>query len=94
EKRLRSEEETLKASKVSLSALGGRYKESVQKIEIAERKLYEERRNLRALQQEYRTKKSMTKESYVKLFRERQQTIEKLKNEINGQLVTLRLLLE
>ncbi|MCK4895300.1 MAG: hypothetical protein KAS47_00720 [Candidatus Heimdallarchaeota archaeon] len=94
EKRLRSEEETLKASKISLSALGGRYKESVQKIEIAERKLYEERRNLRALQQEYRTKKSMTKESYVKLFRERQQTIERLKNEINGQLVTLRLLLE
>ncbi len=94
EKRLRTEEETLRASKVSLSALGGRYKESVQKIEIAERKLYEERRNLRALQQEYRTKKSMTKESYVKLFRERQQTIEKLKNEINGQLVTLRLLLE
>jgi len=94
EKRLRTEEETLKASKTTLSALGGRYKESVQKIEIAERKLYEERRNLRALQQEYRTKKSMTKESYVKLFRERQQTIEKLKNEINGQLVTLRLLLE
>lgn len=94
EKRLRAEEETLKSSKVKLSALGGRYKENVQKIEIAERKLYEERRNLRALQQEYRTKKSMTKESYVKLFRERQQTIERLKNEINGQLVTLRLLLE
>jgi len=94
EKRLRAEEETLKTSKISLSALGGRYKETVQKIEIAERKLYEERRNLRALQQEYRTKKSMTKESYVKLFRERQQTIEKLKNEINGQLVALRLLLE
>ncbi len=94
EKRLRAEEESLKTTKISLSALGGRYKESVQKIEIAERKLYEERRNLRALQQEYRTKKSMTKESYVKLFRERQQTIEKLKNEINGQLVTLRLLLE
>jgi hypothetical protein len=94
EKRMRAEEVTLKASKISLSALGGRYKEAVQKIEIAERKLYEERRNLRALQQEYRTKKSMTKESYVKLFRERQQTIERLKNEINGQLVTLRLLLE
>ncbi len=94
EKRLRAEEETLKTSKINLSALGGRYKETVQKIEIAERKLYEERRNLRALQQEYRTKKSMTKESYVKLFRERQQTIERLKNEINGQLVTLRLLLE
>ncbi|MBY8999966.1 MAG: hypothetical protein KGD64_03545 [Candidatus Heimdallarchaeota archaeon] len=94
EKRLRVEEETLKSTKIKLSALGGRYKETVQKIEIAERKLYEERRNLRALQQEYRTKKSMTKESYSKLFRERQQTIERLKNEINGQLVGLRMLLE
>ena len=94
EKRLRAEEETLKGSKATLSALGGRYKESVQRIEIAERKLFEERRNLRALQQEYRTKKSMTKESYMKLFRERQQTIEKLKNEIDGLLLELRMLLE
>ena len=94
EKRLRSEEEVLKKTKENLVKHGGRYKDSVQKIEIAERKLYEERRNLRTLQQEYRVKKSMTKESYVKLFRERQQTIEKLKNEIDGILVTLRMLLE
>ena len=94
QKRLRAEEETLKQTKQNLVQLGGRYKDSVQKVEIAERKLIEERRNLRALQQEYREKKSMTKESYVKLFRERQQTIEKLKNEINGILVTLRMLLE
>lgn len=94
EKRLRSEEESLKITKDNLVKLGGRYKDSVQKIEIAERKLFEERRNLRALQQEYRVKKSMTKESYVKLFRERQQTIEKLKNEIDAILVTLRMLLE
>ena len=94
EKRLRAEEEVLKKTKENLIQQGGRYKESVQKIEIAERKLYEERRNLRALQQEYRVKKSMTKESYIKLFRERQQTIEKLKNEIDGILVGLRMLLE
>ena len=94
QKRLRSEEEALKQTKQNLIQQGGRYKESVQKVEIAERKLIEERRNLRALQQEYREKKSMTKESYIKLFRERQQTIEKLKNEINGILVTLRMLLE
>jgi len=94
EKRLRAEEEVLKKTKVSLVQQGGRYKDSVQKIEIAERKLFEERRNLRTLQQEYRVKKSMTKESYVKLFRERQQTIEKLKNEIDGILVGLRMLLE
>jgi len=94
QKRLRSEEEALKQTKQNLVKHGGRYKDSVQKVEIAERKLIEERRNLRALQQEYREKKSMTKESYVKLFRERQQTIEKLKNEINGILVTLRMLLE
>ncbi len=94
EKRLRAEEVSLKVTKENLIKKGGRFKESVQKIEIAERKLYEERRNLRALQQEYRVKKSMTKESYVKLFRERQQTIEKLKNEIDGILVGLRMLLE
>ena len=94
QKRLRAEEETLKQTKQNLAQQGGRYKDSVQKVEIAERKLIEERRNLRSLQQEYREKKSMTKESYVKLFRERQQTIEKLKNEINGILVTLRMLLE
>ncbi len=94
EKRLRAEEEVLKKTKQNLVEKGGRYKDSVQKIEIAERKLYEERRNLRTLQQEYRVKKSMTKESYVKLFRERQQTIEKLKNEIDGILVSLRMLLE
>ncbi len=94
EKRLRSEEESLKVTKENLVKHGGRYKDSVQKIEISERKLFEERRNLRALQQEYRVKKSMTKESYVKLFRERQQTIEKLKNEIDAVLVTLRMLLE
>jgi len=94
EKRLRAEEETLKTTKENLVKQGGRYKDSVQKIEISERKLYEERRNLRALQQEYRVKKSMTKESYIKLFRERQQTIEKLKNEIDSVLVTLRMLLE
>jgi len=94
QKRLRAEEETIKITKENLIKHGGRYKESVQKIEIAERKLYEERRNLRALQQEYRVKKSMTKDSYIKLFRERQQTIEKLKNEIDGILVTLRMLLE
>jgi hypothetical protein len=94
QKRLRSEEEALKLTKQNLVEQGGRYKDSVQKVEIAERRLIEERRNLRALQQEYREKKSMTKESYVKLFRERQQTIEKLKNEINGILVNLRMLLE
>ncbi|MFW9851850.1 MAG: hypothetical protein ACFFDS_02830 [Candidatus Thorarchaeota archaeon] len=94
EKRLRSEEESLKITKENLVKHGGRYKDSVQKIEISERKLFEERRNLRALQQEYRVKKSMTKESYIKLFRERQQTIEKLKNEIDAVLVTLRMLLE
>ena len=91
---MRAEEVSLKVTKENLIKKGGRFKESVQKIEIAERKLYEERRNLRALQQEYRVKKSMTKESYVKLFRERQQTIEKLKNEIDGILVGLRMLLE
>ncbi len=84
----------MKQTKQNLVKHGGRYKDSVQKVEIAERRLIEERRNLRALQQEYREKKSMTKESYIKLFRERQQTIEKLKNEINGILVTLRMLLE
>ncbi|NPD87958.1 MAG: hypothetical protein HGN29_04500 [Asgard group archaeon] len=94
QKRLRAEEEGLKLAKQNLVQHGRRYKESVQKVEIAERKLLEERRNLRLLQQEYREKKTMTKESYVKLFRERQQTIEKLKNEINGILVTLRMLLE
>ncbi|TET75306.1 MAG: hypothetical protein E3J43_08540, partial [Candidatus Heimdallarchaeota archaeon] len=94
EKRQRIEEEDLKKTKESLIAFGGRYKEYVQKIEIAERKLYEERRNLRMLQQEYRVKKNMTRESYMKLFRERQQTIEKLKNEINSHLISLRMLLE
>ena len=94
EKRLRSEEESLKTSKESLIKVGGRYKESVQKIEIAERKLTEARRNLRSLQQEYRVKKNMTKESYMKLYRERQQNIERLKNEIDGHLVGLRMLLE
>ncbi|MHA2358335.1 MAG: hypothetical protein ACXABK_06170, partial [Candidatus Heimdallarchaeaceae archaeon] len=94
QKRLRAEEESIKKTKENLVKHGGRFKESVQKIEIAERKLYEERRNLRALQQEYRVKKSMTKDSYIKLFRERQQTIEKLKNEIDGILVSLRMLLE
>ncbi|MCE7746948.1 MAG: hypothetical protein GPJ51_01015 [Candidatus Heimdallarchaeota archaeon] len=94
EKRQRIEEEDLKKTKESLIAFGGRYKENVQKIEIAERKLYEERRNLRMLQQEYRVKKNMTRESYMKLFRERQQTIEKLKNEINSHLISLRMLLE
>ncbi|MCG3258194.1 MAG: hypothetical protein H7644_00445 [Candidatus Heimdallarchaeota archaeon] len=94
EKRQRIEEEELKKTKESLIAFGGRYKEYVQRIEIAERKLYEERRNLRMLQQEYRVKKNMTRESYMKLFRERQQTIEKLKNEINGHLISLRMLLE
>ncbi|MHA1407813.1 MAG: hypothetical protein ACTSSG_10615 [Candidatus Heimdallarchaeaceae archaeon] len=94
EKRIRSEEESLKKVKESLIQFGGRYKDAVQKIEISERKLYEERRNLRALQNEYRVKKSMTKESYIKLFRERQQTIEKLKNEIDSVLVNLRMLIE
>ena len=94
EKRQRMEEEELKKTKESLISFGGRYKENVQKIEIAERKLYEERRNLRMLQQEYRVKKNMTRESYMKLFRERQQTIEKLKNEINSHLISLRMLLE
>lgn len=94
ETRLRAEEVNLKQTKEALVKHGGRYKQSVQKIEIAERKLYEERRNLRMLQQEYRIKKSMTKESYIKLFQERQQTIEKLKNDIDGELLSLRMLLE
>jgi hypothetical protein len=94
EKRQRAEEEELKKTKESLITFGGRYKEYVQKIEIAERKLYEERRNLRMLRQEYRVKKSMTRESYMKLVRERTQTIEKLKNEIDGHLINLRMLLE
>ncbi len=94
EARQRAEEEVLKKTKESLVILGGRYKEHVQKIEIAERKLYEERRNLRMLRQEYRVKKSMTKESYMKLVRERTQTIEKMKNEIDSHLISLRMLLE
>ena len=94
EKRQRAEEQELIKTKETLVTSGGRYKEHVQKIEIAERKLYEERRNLRALRQEYRVKKSMTRESYMKLVRERTQTIEKLKNEIDGHLISLRMLLE
>jgi len=95
EKRMRAEEVNLKQTKESLVKFGGRYKQSVQKIEIAERKLYEERRNLRVLQQEYRVKKTiMTRESYVKMFQDRQQTIEKLRNEIDGELLYLRMLLE
>ena len=95
ETRLRAEEVNLKQTKEALVKYGGRYKESVQKIEIAERKLYEERRNLRSLQQEYRVKKTiMTRESYIKMFQERQKTIEKLKNDIDGELLQLRMLLE
>ncbi len=94
EKRLRKIEELLKTAKVKLVEYRGRYKEAVQKVEINERKLYEERRNLIILQKEYRTKKTMTKESYIQLVRERQQTIEKLKNDIDGELVSLRLLTE
>ncbi|TFG09392.1 hypothetical protein EU534_02195 [Candidatus Heimdallarchaeota archaeon] len=95
ETRLRSEEIVLKQTKDSLVKYGGRYKQSVQKIEIAERKLYEERRNLRSLQQEYRVKKTtMTRESYIKMFQDRQQAIEKLKNDIDGELLYLRMLLE
>ncbi len=95
EKRLRAEEVNLKQTKETLVKHGGRYKQAVQKIEIAERKLYEERRNLRVLQQEYRVKKTiMTRESYVKMFQDRQQTIEKLKNDIDGELLYLRMLLE
>ena len=95
EKRLRAEEISLKQTKDALVKHGGRYKQSVQKIEIAERKLYEERRNLRILQQEYRVKKTtMTRESYIKMFQDRQQTIEKLKNDIDGELLSLRMLLE
>ena len=94
ERRLRKVEDLLKTAKVQLVECKGRYKEAVQKVEINERKLYEERRNLVALQKEYRTKKTMTKESYIQLVRERQQTIEKLKNDIDGELVSLRLLTE
>ncbi len=95
ETRLRAEEANLKLTKDALVKFGGRYKQSVQKIEIAERKLYEERRNLRILQQEYRVKKtSMTRESYVKMFQDRQQTIEKLRNDIDAELLYLRMLLE
>jgi len=95
EKRRRAEEIVLKQTKDALVKYGGRYKQAVQKIEIAERKLYEERKNLRVLQQEYRVKKTtMTRESYVKMFQDRQQTIEKLKNDIDGELLYLRMLLE
>ncbi|OLS32808.1 MAG: hypothetical protein HeimAB125_05010 [Candidatus Heimdallarchaeota archaeon AB_125] len=94
ETRQRAEEIELKKTKETLITFGGNYKEYVQKIEIAERKLFEERRNLRMLRQEYRVKKSMTRESYMKLVRERTQTIEKLKNEIDSHLISLRMLLE
>ena len=95
ETRLRAEEVNLKQTKEALVKHGGRYKQSVQKIEIAERKLYEERRNLRILQQEYRVKKTiMTRESYVKMFQERRKTIENLRNDIDGELLYLRMLLE
>ncbi|MHA1305050.1 MAG: hypothetical protein ACTSPI_15240, partial [Candidatus Heimdallarchaeaceae archaeon] len=92
--RLRKTEEKLAEAKNTLAKHGGRYKEAVHEIEIKERKLMEERRNQQILQQEYRSKKTLTKESYMRLFRDRQKNIEKLKNEIDGRLITLRLLLE
>ncbi|UJG42769.1 MAG: hypothetical protein K9W46_10340 [Candidatus Heimdallarchaeum endolithica] len=92
--RLRQTEEKLKDAKTNLAKHGGKYKNAVQEIEINERKLLEERRNQQTLQQEYKRKKTLTKEAYRRLFRERQKNIEKLTNEINGRLVNLRLLIE
>ncbi len=92
--KLKKVNEDLIKAKADLASYGGRYKEAVHSIEIDERKLTEERRNQQILQQEYKTNKTLTKESYRKLFRERQNNIEKLVNEIDGKLISLRLLLE
>ncbi|MHA1685458.1 MAG: hypothetical protein ACTSYD_03500 [Candidatus Heimdallarchaeaceae archaeon] len=94
EKRLRTVESDLKIAKENLIKHGTRYKEAVEKVEIAERKMIAEERNLRALRKEYRTRKTLTKEAYRKLLKERQTTIEKLRSDIDGVLVNLRLLIE
>ncbi len=94
ENRLRKVEETLSVAKAELSAISFKYKELVQSIEINERKLHEEQRNLVQLRNEYRTKKTLTKESYVKLTQERSARIEKLRNDIDSKLINLRLLIE
>lgn len=94
EKRLRAIQKELKSAKENLIQQGKRYQEAVEKVEIAERKMLEEERNLRALIKEYRTSKTITKEAYRKLLRERQNTIEKLRSDIDGVLINLRLLIE
>jgi len=92
--RYRKIEEELQKAKAALGSKGARYREAIHTIEIAERKLQEERKNLRELKQEYRKRKTMTKESYSKLLRERRERIEKLKTDIDGTLIKLRLLIE
>lgn len=93
-KRYRNVEEQLRKAKENLAEQGGKYKRTVQEIEIAERKMLENKRNQKQLRHEYRTKKTLTKESYVRLYNEREREIEKLRNSIDSKLIDLRLLLE